>query len=83
MHTSLRWFIALILVIGSALVFGSQRPAEADFSDRSASDLGVWPERAHRPMGLACNHRGSATDDSGVDPHSRISWSAQEGLHLG
>ena len=42
MRTSLMWLSALILVIGSALLFGSQRPAAADFSDRSVSDLAKY-----------------------------------------
>ncbi len=42
MRTSLMWFSALILVIGSALLFGSQRPAAADFADRSVSDLAKY-----------------------------------------
>ena len=42
MRMSLVWFSALILVIGSALLFGSQRPVAADFADRSVSDLAKY-----------------------------------------
>ena len=39
MRRSLLWFAALILLVGSAFLFGSPKPASADFADRSVSDL--------------------------------------------
>ena len=42
MRRSFLWFAALIVLIGSALVLGSNRSAVADFSDQSISDLGKY-----------------------------------------
>ncbi len=42
MRRSLLWFAVLILLVGSAFLFGSPKPAAADFADESVSDLAKY-----------------------------------------
>jgi len=42
MRRSLLWFVVLILLVGSAFLFGSPKPASADFADQSVSDLAEY-----------------------------------------
>ena len=42
MRRSLVWLALLILFVGSAFLFGSPKPASADFADESVSDLAKY-----------------------------------------
>jgi hypothetical protein len=69
MRRSLPWFAALIVLIGAALVFGSQRPATANFSDDSVSDLAKYVQSGNATNLKLCalqrlvESEGSTVDD--------------------
>ena len=42
MRRSLVWFAVLIVLVGSAMLLGSPKPASADFADQSVSDLAKY-----------------------------------------
>ncbi len=62
MRRSLLWFAVLILLVGSAFLFGSPKPASADFADESVSDLAKYVRVTH---GIYCV-RGTASCERAI-----------------